>query len=61
MLDGHGGVTMKDDLRSPASESTIVSVLTIRDAARSVHSGRYECAPDNIRPASINLHVIKGT
>ena len=37
----------------------VTSILTIHEAS-SKHSGRYQCAPDNTRPAAINLHVIQG-
>ena len=40
-------------------EQTVTSILTIHEAS-SKHSGRYQCAPDNTRPAAINLHVIQG-
>ncbi len=42
-------------------QTSIVSLLTITGASARKHSGRYECSPDNIKPASINLHVIEGT
>ena len=40
-------------------KQTVTSILTIHEAS-SKHSGRYQCAPDNTRPAAINLHVIQG-
>ena len=40
---------------------SIVSMITIGQATNSQHTGKYECAPDNIKPAYINLHVITGT
>ena len=46
-------------MASVSHEETVTSVLTIHEAS-SKHSGRYQCAPDNTRPAAINLHVIKG-
>ena len=46
-------------MKSVSHEETVTSVLTIHEAA-SKHSGRYQCAPDNTRPAAINLHVIQG-
>ena len=46
-------------MKSVSHEETVTSVLTIHEAS-SKHSGRYQCAPDNTRPAAINLHVIKG-
>ena len=42
-----------------ARAKPLVSLLTIREASGK-HSGRYRCAPDNLRPAEINLHVIRG-
>jgi hypothetical protein len=56
---------MNDDMdssvamKSVSHEETVTSILTIHEAA-SKHSGRYQCAPDNTRPAAINLHVIQG-
>ena len=46
-------------MKSVSHEETVTSVLTIHEAS-SKHSGRYQCAPDNTRPAAINLHVIQG-
>ena len=46
-------------IKSVSHEETVTSILTIHEAA-SKHSGRYQCAPDNTRPAAINLHVIQG-
>ena len=40
--------------------NSIVSLLTISRASARKHTGKYECSPDNIKPASINLHVIEG-
>ena len=51
----------KTSLMSPGTpRPNIVSQLTIHRADAKRHGGRYECSPDNIKPASINLHVIKG-
>ena len=47
-------------MKSVSHEETVTSILTIHEAS-SKHSGRYQCAPDNTRPAEINLHVIQGT
>ena len=38
---------------------TVTSILRIHEAS-SKHSGHYQCAPDNTKPAAINLHVIQG-
>ena len=46
-------------LSAKSHEQTVTSILTIHKAA-SKHSGTYQCAPDNTRPAAINLHVILG-
>ena len=42
------------------NEMSIVSMTTIGQATNSQHTGKYECAPDNSKPAYINLHVITG-
>ena len=46
-------------MKAVSHEQTVTSILTIHEAS-SKHSGRYQCAPDNTRPAAINLHVIQG-
>ena len=46
-------------MNGKSHDQTVTSILTIHEAA-SKHSGRYQCAPDNTRPAAINLHVIQG-
>ena len=59
--DDHNDINDMDSsaMKSVSHEETVTSVLTIHEAA-SKHSGRYQCAPDNTRPAAINLHVIQG-
>ena len=42
------------------TSSSIVSQLMIDRAHAKLHSGQYKCAPDNIQPAVVNLHVIRG-
>ena len=46
-------------MKAVSHDQTVTSILTIHEAS-SKHSGRYQCAPDNTRPAAINLHVIQG-
>ena len=41
------------------SHSVVTSFLTIT-SVNAGDSGNYSCAPDNARPAKVNLHVIKG-
>ena len=36
-----------------------ISVLTI-DEVHFRHAGNYTCAPSNVRPATINVHVLRG-
>ena len=47
-----------EGLKFKAAEA-VTSYLTIKSATAK-DSGTYSCAPDNARPAKINLHVIKG-
>ena len=56
-----GNVNEMDEsfMNGKSHDQTVTSILTIHEAA-SKHSGRYQCAPDNTRPAAINLHVIQG-
>lgn len=75
LINGIHGITITDDLHRlraddhsnnrasfgpPAwkNDHTIVSILTVKRASGK-YSGRYSCAPDNLRPAAINVHVIK--
>lgn len=39
----------------------LFSILTLKGEANRKLSGRYSCVPDNLRPTSINVHVIFGT
>ena len=50
-----------DSSLAPAwhQNTELYSVLTVKEAS-SPFSGRYSCVPDNLRPASINIHVILG-
>ena len=41
-------------------QPSITSELTLTEPVDSTNSGKYECLPDNIKPAFINLIVIKG-
>ncbi len=71
---GHNGVSIEDNVQADMSssssglstlsswhqaDSTLYSILTVHEASRKF-SGRYSCVPDNLRPASINVHVILG-
>lgn len=55
--DGGGGGGSRE---YPSASASIVSQLTIDKAHPKLHSGHYKCAPDNIQPAVVNLHVIRG-
>ena len=53
-------VTTQQSWQFGASKSqNLYSILTVTSAS-SQFSGRYSCSPDNLRPASINVHVILG-
>jgi len=39
------------------SQDSLYSILSVREA-NGKFSGKYSCVPDNLRPASINVHVI---
>ena len=41
------------------SQDSLYSILSVREA-NGKFSGKYSCVPDNLRPASINVHVILG-
>jgi hypothetical protein len=71
LINGLNGVTIGDnvdnnDVTDSASQpawkrdsSSLYSILTVKEAS-SIFSGKYSCAPDTSRPASINVHVILG-
>ena len=48
------GVALNDVVVAAAGLTDLSAEVTAKD------SGNYSCAPDNARPAIINLHVIKG-
>lgn len=47
------------EVETSLGRDAIDSRLTIARAAAARHSGTYECSPDNIKPAKINLHVVE--
>jgi len=49
--EGAHGVTVHGD----ATSSTLII-----DKAQSLHSGNYSCAPSNIRPSSVIVHILNG-
>lgn len=69
LIHSENGVTIVDNVNdekniidsnlAPAwhQSKELYSILTIKEAS-SPFSGRYSCVPDNLRPASINIHVI---
>jgi len=55
------GAKSSKTLAVGASTEWIVSQLTVSPASAARHSGVYECgAPEHLRPAKVNLHVIRG-
>lgn len=68
VADGHG-ISIDDNVNTGKSSiqagwqhqegTALYSILTIKEAS-SRYSGRYSCVPDNLRPDSINVHVILG-
>ena len=64
-LDPDGSLSSTGSLRRHGqgvggdTVDTVTSYLTI-SSVTAKDSGNYSCAPDNARPAIINLHVIKG-
>ena len=73
LIHSENGVTIVDNVDNDNDKNVIdsnlapawqrstelYSILTIKEAS-SPFSGRYSCVPDNLRPASINIHVILG-
>ena len=72
LVNGLSGISITDNVDSTAvvtsssastqpwtQDSNLYSILTVKEAS-SKFSGRYSCVPDNLRPASINVHVILG-
>ena len=71
LIHSENGVTIVDNVNdekniidsnlAPAwhQSTELYSILTIKEAS-SPFSGRYSCVPDNLRPSSINIHVILG-
>ncbi len=63
----HGATRLLDDggkrvsilTQRVVGEGAAVSTLTIRDPTPA-ESGRYTCRPENLDPASVRLHVIRG-
>ncbi|XP_053205432.1 uncharacterized protein LOC128389821 [Panonychus citri] len=54
--EGLGQVSL---IKDPIQSDTLISRLTLRNA-RYNSSGNYTCAPFNIEPSSIFLHVLQG-
>lgn len=65
LVSGIQGFTTHEEQRMGGNRaggsgtSSVVSQLTIDRAHAKAHTGRYQCAPDNIQPAVVNLHVIR--
>ena len=75
LITGQEGITIEDNVSLKSSSSvsasnswqqhtredfsSLYSILSVREANRKF-SGKYSCVPDNLRPASINVHVILG-
>ena len=54
-----GGISSKSWMDSRQDSNSLFSILSVREA-NGKFSGKYSCVPDNLRPASINVHVILG-
>lgn len=59
LLDGFNGVTTNDEDLVIGGSATIVSHLSLAQADPRLHSGKYQCAPEGIKPTEIKLYVIK--
>ena len=53
------GIGSQSWMDSRQDSNSLFSILSVREA-NGKFSGKYSCVPDNLRPASINVHVILG-
>jgi len=51
------GIGSQSWMDSKQDSNSLFSILSVREA-NGKFSGKYSCVPDNLRPASINVHVI---
>jgi hypothetical protein len=56
-----GGRTISIVTQRVVGEGAAVSTLTLVNPSAPGDSGKYSCRPENLEPAHVSLHVIRGT